>query len=222
MDLQWITTLFKEKINTLLVLVLIILQPLSNFAFLEKKFPLFNKAKAKVVTVNEMETTSRFNSCKESNEVFNNIAIVYSDSNLDKVEQLIADGLVYHDAGEIEKARDAYLQALDLDPENAKALDLAGLLCMQCGEPEAAEEFYRSAINIEPDNTRFSLHLGILYLEQNDFEKSEEILRKVIELEPDHSDARLYIALGMLRFVRSNFWNSLSCWLVGKSSLRSK
>ena len=120
-----------------------------------------------------------------------------TDSNLDKVEQLIADGLVYHDAGEIEKARDAYIQALDLDPENAKALDLAGLLCMQCGEPEAAEEFYRSAINIEPDNTRFSLHLGILYLEQNDFEKSEEILRKVIEQEPDHSDARLYIALGM-------------------------
>ena len=87
-----------------------------------------------------------------------------TDSNLDKVEQPTADGLVHHDAGEIEKARDAYLQALDLDPENAKALDLAGLLCMQCGEPEVAEEFYRSAINIEPDNTRFSLHLGILYL----------------------------------------------------------
>ena len=56
----------------------------------------------------------------------------------EKVEQLIQDGLVHHDAGEVEQARDAYLQALELEPENAKALDLAGLLCMQFGEPVAA------------------------------------------------------------------------------------
>ena len=61
-----------------------------------------------------------------------------ADSNEEKVEQLIQDGLAHHDAGDVVKARDAYLQALELEPENAKALDLAGLLCMQCGEPGAA------------------------------------------------------------------------------------
>ena len=61
-----------------------------------------------------------------------------ADSDKEKVEQLIQDGLAHHDAGEVEQARDAYLQALELEPENAKTLDLAGLLCMQCGEPTAA------------------------------------------------------------------------------------
>ena len=51
-----------------------------------------------------------------------------ADSNKEKVEQLIQDGLVHHDAGNVEQARDAYLQALEFEPENAKALDLAGLL----------------------------------------------------------------------------------------------
>ena len=51
-----------------------------------------------------------------------------ADSNKEKVEQLIQDGLAHHDAGDVEQARDAYLRALELEPENAKALDLAGLL----------------------------------------------------------------------------------------------
>ena len=59
----------------------------------------------------------------------------------EKVEQLIQDGLAHHDAGDVEQARDAYLQALELEPENAKALDLAGLLCMQCGEPVQPRNF---------------------------------------------------------------------------------
>tara|TARA_Y100000588_G_C14275588_1_gene934162 strand:- start:561 stop:1535 length:975 start_codon:yes stop_codon:yes gene_type:complete len=120
-----------------------------------------------------------------------------TDKNEDLVEQLIADGISHHDSGDIEQARDYYLQALDLDPHNAKALDLAGLLCMQCGETEAAKDFYATAIQIEPKNTRYLLHLGILLLEQNDIRESEVALRKVMELDPDHADARFYIALGM-------------------------
>lgn len=120
-----------------------------------------------------------------------------TDNSENIVEQLIADGLLHHDAGEVEKARDAYLEALNQDPQNSKALDLAGLLCMQCGETEAAKDFYKSAIGIEPENTRFLLHLGILFLEQNNFKESEETLRKVLDLDGDHSDAMFYIALGM-------------------------
>ena len=67
-----------------------------------------------------------------------------ADSNKEKVEQLIQDGLVHHDAGNVEQARDAYLQALEFEPEPAKALDLAGLLGMQ--QSRLQPRIYSSAV----------------------------------------------------------------------------
>jgi tetratricopeptide (TPR) repeat protein len=120
-----------------------------------------------------------------------------SEENADKLEKLLNDGLGYHDAGDIARARDLYLKVLEIDPQNSKALDLAGLLCMQCGELEAAKDFYTSAISIEPKNTRFLLHLGILLLDQGDITESEKVLREIIVLDSNHADCRFYIAIGM-------------------------
>ena len=98
-----------------------------------------------------------------------------AENEIDELNKLIADGLRFHESGDVSSARDCYLKVLEHDPRNSKALDLAGLLCMQCGEPDAAKEFYNSAIEVEPDNPRFLLHLGILLLEQDKLVESEAV-----------------------------------------------
>ena len=102
-----------------------------------------------------------------------------AENEVDELNKLIADGLSFHDSGNVEAARDCYLRVLEHYPRNSKALDLAGLLCMQCGEPDAAKEFYKSAIEVEPDNPRFLLHLGILLLEQDELVESESVMQQV-------------------------------------------
>ena len=154
------TPSFRTEINTSLVLFLIILQSSSTFGLLEKKFPLFNKAKSKVVTVNEMETTIRFNSCKESNQVFNNIAIVYSDNNLDK-------------------AIEYYTKSLLLMPNNAYVLyNLAHVYLKQNKNLSAIKTYEKLLGNEDFDQDLLKFYMAFAYENEGDITRALELYKE--------------------------------------------
>ena len=68
----------------------------------------------------------------------------------DDLQPKLVDAIRHHEAGEIEQARDLYLEILDADPQHERALHLAGLLCLQCGEFEGAKVLLSAAADIDP------------------------------------------------------------------------
>lgn len=55
-----------------------------------------------------------------------------SVTNEDAINELLKRGISHHEADEVVEARNIYVEILERDPQNHRALDLAGLLCMQC------------------------------------------------------------------------------------------
>ena len=118
-----------------------------------------------------------------------------SVTNEDAINELLKRGISHHEADEVVEARNIYVEILERDPQNHRALDLAGLLCMQCDELDAAADFFASAIELDPESGRYLCHAGTLELHQGNFERATELLLKAIENDPEISESFLSLAL---------------------------
>ena len=113
----------------------------------------------------------------------------------ESLSELLREATSAHQNGDVDLARDLYVQILEKQPDNSTALDLAGLLCLQCGEIEAAEDFFETALSFEPDNARFNNHLGAVRIRQNKVRDAEVFFRKAIAAAADYAEARFNLAL---------------------------
>lgn len=112
-----------------------------------------------------------------------------------EIKELLGRALTHHEAGEIEEARDLYLEILDRDPRHAQALDLAGVLCMQCDQLDAASDFFEAALEIDPDDARCLCHMGTLELKRGDLAKADALLRDSGEQDPTYGEPHFYLGL---------------------------
>jgi protein O-GlcNAc transferase len=62
----------------------------------------------------------------------------------------VADGVVFHRAGDLVKAEAAYRNALHFNPRNVDALHLLGVLSYRRGDLDQAETLVRDALNLRP------------------------------------------------------------------------
>lgn len=98
-------------------------------------------------------------------------------------------------------AKEAYREALRLDPTAVPAMVNLGRLEHVAGHLDAAEVHYREALALDEDERTAAFNLGIL---AEDREKPKLAIQRylaVIEIDPDHADthhrlARLYARLG--------------------------
>ena len=116
-------------------------------------------------------------------------------SDEDAINELLKRGISHHEADEVVEARNIYIEILERDPQNHKALDLAGLLCMQCDELDAAADFFSSAIELDPESGRYLCHAGTLELHRGRLETATELLKKAIAKDPEIGEAFLSLAL---------------------------
>lgn len=73
---------------------------------------------------------------------------------------LLDRGLTHHQAGRRDAARRAYLEAIELQPNNADALQLLGILHQEAGESGEAERLIRAAIAARPEVAVYHDNLG--------------------------------------------------------------
>lgn len=101
---------------------------------------------------------------------------------------LFGAGQIYNHHGQTEKAKDLFLKAATIDPDNAlPRAALVSLLTEQNGMLEAVKTFERLAAN-HPESSLDYLFLGRLHEQSNHFESAEEAYRQVIKLAPDRPD----------------------------------
>ena len=141
---------------------------------------------------------------------------VQAKFNLDKALNFAPDlaevhySLAYYfqRVGESAQAKNAYLAALDIEPDNPDTLNNYGVFLCQQGDFSAAEDNFRRAI-LQPSYLRVAEsyeNLGLCALKVNNFYKSEKYLRHAIEHSPRRASSLLNMSY--INFAKSDLIGS--------------
>ncbi|MGH7726938.1 MAG: tetratricopeptide repeat protein [Candidatus Eiseniibacteriota bacterium] len=93
------------------------------------------------------------------------------------------------------EARQAYLQAIELDPDFGDAHLNLGRLEHEAGELGRAEAQYREAVRCTPEDSTCHFNLGVLLEDRGRAEEAILAYRRVIDLDPDSADAHYNLGL---------------------------
>lgn len=73
-----------------------------------------------------------------------------------------------------ERALNKVLLALEKDPENVEAYNVAGLVYQKYAQPELADKYFRRALELEPKSASIRNNYGIFLCAEEEYEKAEE------------------------------------------------
>ena len=94
-----------------------------------------------------------------------------------------------HRTGQIDEARQGYIDILKANPNDVTALHLLGILSAEEGDLEAAQNYLEKAKKIEPTNLALSLHLANILKAKGLFSQAAQLLLEVTQLYPDYAAA---------------------------------
>ena len=103
--------------------------------------------------------------------------------------RLLAEANNYFKAGNYDKAKLSYLNALRLDPANAVAFERIGAMWQDDGAPLRAGAFLARAIVLDPSNVQNRIRLARCYVGTGQFADGKKEALKVLEQAPDNGDA---------------------------------
>jgi tetratricopeptide (TPR) repeat protein len=106
------------------------------------------------------------------------------DGEGEEADELLQQGLEAQAAGDLAAAEDAYLQVIQLDPQNKFAYYNLGVIEQSRGELPAAESHYRTTLGLDPDFVPALFNLAILRTEADFAEEATTLYEHLIEVTP--------------------------------------
>lgn len=106
-----------------------------------------------------------------------------------KVEELLADAIALHRAGDVGGALKAYRHIVKRNPRHADAAELAGIALFQLGRAAAAADCFRKVVNLRPDHADGHFNLGTALKAKGDFSGAAASLRAAVRLDSRRADA---------------------------------
>lgn len=103
-------------------------------------------------------------------------------------------GKYYFWQNRFDRARDAFMQAVRLNPESADALNGLGATYDKLGQYEAAQQAYKAALLKEPDAEHVMANMGYSLLLQGRNDEAAHYLREAVRLNPSDTLAQRYLA----------------------------
>jgi protein O-GlcNAc transferase len=100
------------------------------------------------------------------------------------IEDELAAGIRFHQAGDLAKAEGTYKQILAWHPEHAHALHLLGVVRHQKGDHEHSIELIRRAIAIDPGRAEFHGNLALVLAMMKRWDEAIAAFEKAVELQP--------------------------------------
>lgn len=119
-------------------------------------------------------------------------------------------GVNLQTSGNIEGAKDLYLQAIDLDPGYCDAMDNLGLLLRQQGNLEEAIEWYLRSIELAPHNTVARMNLAVAYSYQGKTDREREQYELIIEIDPSNPEG--YYGLAGIQMDEGHYPEAISLY----------
>ena len=110
-------------------------------------------------------------------------------------ERYLTEAYYYERRGDDDRAKQAYRELLELDPEDDWALNNLGLIYMQNGDPKTAEEYF---VRI-PSNSRSTGNLASAKLRQGDLDRTQQILDQQLAEHPERDNWFLRMAIEVER-----------------------
>jgi len=119
--------------------------------------------------------------------------ILQDDSNLAEAWHYL--GVLYHEKGDLQKARDALQKALSLSPQDVTlSLHLANIL-KAAGHIEEASKVLHEAILSTPNFAALHHNLGTVYFSQKEWKKAISEFEIAIDLQTNYVDAYYHLGL---------------------------
>jgi Tfp pilus assembly protein PilF len=123
------------------------------------------------------------------------------------VDDLLFQGADYQYNNELKKARQAFEQVLQIEPENEYALNQLGLICAKTEDFDRAYELFAKVVNVSPENTFARIWLGVLDLHRNDLKSAFAQFHRTLEIDPNNANG--YYFLGVIYSVEHNMQKSI-------------
>jgi tetratricopeptide (TPR) repeat protein len=116
----------------------------------------------------------------------------------ERAQQIFAEAVSLHNAGELDRAIERYLDVLKISPDNLAALSNLGAVYARKGEYGRAIEKYSHALAID-ENVSVRFNLALAYYNSAQGQKAATELSRVIAAEPDNYRAALLLSDCYLR-----------------------
>lgn len=100
------------------------------------------------------------------------------------------EGIEHRKAGRIEEAREAFLAALNIDPDNAVALANLSVLEEGLGNYDEAVTYARAAAEAEPEEAIYRYNLANLLARLGRIGEALESFQETLRLKPGYAEAR--------------------------------
>ena len=120
--------------------------------------------------------------------------LITSCSKEDKKARLLGEADKYFKAGNYDKAKLSYLNALRLDPQNVLAFERIGAMWQDDAVPLRAAAFLIKASELDPKNVQNRIRLARCYLAVGRSADAKNEALKVLEQVPDNVDAIAVVA----------------------------
>lgn len=92
------------------------------------------------------------------------------------------------------EAEAAYRRAIELNPQNAAAINSLGNLHRIGWQLDAAESCYRTAVSVDPHFAAAHSNLGNVFADRSDFDQANECYRRALDIDPNFVDAHKNLA----------------------------
>lgn len=157
---------------------------------------------------NHDQAIENFTNAK-ADAVFTNFlkAATYRDAgNFDKAMKMLAKnenkdavkaqyhyhlGRIQEDQGLYELAKESYIQAIEIDPDDLKPVFRLAFRYDMEGDESAAIDYYRQIISTSPAYVSALLNLAVLYEDKENFDKAAACIEQVLIYFPNHKKATL-------------------------------
>ncbi len=122
---------------------------------------------------------------------------------LSNEESTIREALQHHQRGNVLDAQKLYNKVLNVNPQNANALNLLGVIATTQGQHQEALAYFDRALSAVPSLVSAHYNKGNVLDQLGRIEEAAESYRATLQIQPDHIDALQN--LGVLEYARGNF-----------------
>jgi tetratricopeptide (TPR) repeat protein len=107
-------------------------------------------------------------------------------------------GLAYQLLERLQEATVAYLNALNLKPDDAKTNLQLGSVYFQLNEPGQALKYAQRAVDADPNSPFAWVNLGLILDANQQYAKAEQAYRKSLDLDSTNTGTRFYLGENLL------------------------
>ena len=154
---------------------------------------IFSKKRSLVVIISVLIILSLGVMTYRRNQVWKNPARLWSEAlskNPRNYRAHLNLGNILLRQGQIEEAKQHYLEVLHLKPHHAKAYNNLGVALEKQGRIEEAIRHYSEALRIDPYYAKAHNNLGVALFRKGDVQKAVAHFREALRLRPDYVNAK--------------------------------